>query len=332
MKNPDWNRNELILALNLYFSLSFGQMDGKNPDIKKLSNLLSLSNLNSGFSRSISSVSLKLANFKRIDPISSSKGMTGGGKLEKDIWNEFSGKRDQLKDVADTIKKDILESRKRMFIQWLEGGLKPDGTSYQRNTIQTYANQVDNTIFSEFAINKQDRSLYEVTNIEELEVISMELHIGEDNKRRKDLRSAFQSYFRFILNTTDQEIETDQFQKDEEGESRTEGGRKVYISSKPERDPALRKRAIKQHGTTCKACNFNFGEIYGDWGNGYIEVHHLTPLGDNETGERMTNSLNDLIVLCANCHRMVHRRKGITLSLEELKQKINRAAYGREEL
>ncbi|GHT42114.1 hypothetical protein FACS189437_09810 [Bacteroidia bacterium] len=30
-----------------------------------------------------------------------------------------------------------------------------------------------------------------------------------------------------------------------------------------------------------------------------------------------------LIVVCANCHRMIHRKKGITLTLEELKQKIN---------
>ncbi|EPR65481.1 hypothetical protein ADICYQ_5402 [Cyclobacterium qasimii M12-11B] len=39
----------------------------------------------------------------------------------------------------------------------------------------------------------------------------------------------------------------------------------------------------------------------------------------------MTSPAEDLTVLCANCHRMVHRRKDIVLSLEELKQKIQAA-------
>ena len=38
------------------------------------------------------------------------------------------------------------------------------------------------------------------------------------------------------------------------------------------------------------------------------------------------NPETDLIVLCANCHRMVHRKKGMTLTIEELKEKIKKAA------
>ncbi|WP_052184233.1 HNH endonuclease [Psychroserpens sp. Hel_I_66] len=102
----------------------------------------------------------------------------------------------------------------------------------------------------------------------------------------------------------------------------TEGGKKVVTSSKYERQPSIRNEAINIHGLECAACGFNFQEFYGDWGKGFIEVHHIKPLSENKGEEKITNPETDLEVLCANCHRMVHRKKGITLSLQELKEKI----------
>lgn len=96
MKNPPWNREELILALDLYFKIDYGQMHGTHPKVKALSNLLSLMNEDSGFSRSASSVSLKLADFKRIDPDFEGKGMIGGGPLEESIWQEYYQSKKQL--------------------------------------------------------------------------------------------------------------------------------------------------------------------------------------------------------------------------------------------
>ena len=78
--------------------------------------------------------------------------------------------------------------------------------------------------------------------------------------------------------------------------------------------------ALDIHGYNCMACKFNFESFYGEIGKHFIEVHHIIPL--TEVGERETNPETDLIVLCANCHRMVHRRKSITLSLKELKKHI----------
>lgn len=103
-------------------------------------------------------------------------------------------------------------------------------------------------------------------------------------------------------------------------EARTEGGEKVYISVKRERDPKLRDDALAMHGFDCMACGFNFEQAYGSWGQGFIEVHHVVPLA--ETGKSMTDPAKDLIVLCANCHRMVHRKRGVCLSLDELRAHI----------
>lgn len=103
--------------------------------------------------------------------------------------------------------------------------------------------------------------------------------------------------------------------------SRSEGGRRVIMSSRVERDARLRAQAIQLHGTQCAVCDFDFGAVYGAWGHGFCEVHHLAPLAEGGE-ERTTNPLRDLAVLCANCHRMIHRKRGTTLTVEELRLKM----------
>ena len=101
------------------------------------------------------------------------------------------------------------------------------------------------------------------------------------------------------------------------GNARTEGGRKVYVSHRVERDNTLRERAIATHGLGCQVCGFNFERRYGEFGAGYVEVHHMVPLADY--GVRTTDPATDLSVLCANCHRMIHRTRGVCLTLDELR-------------
>ena len=106
-------------------------------------------------------------------------------------------------------------------------------------------------------------------------------------------------------------------------EARTEGGERVYVSLKRERDPKLRDHALAIHGLDCMACGFNFEKAYGTLGKGFIEIHHVVPL--SEAGRSVTDPKKDLIVLCANCHRMIHRNRDVCLSLEELGTHILRA-------
>ena len=117
MRNPDWNREELILALDLYFRMDYGQMHGRNPEIIKLSKELKNLNLhrnipNKESFRSVNSVALKLANLKKSDQNFIGKGMKDGGKLEKEIWNEFHRHRDTLKREADLIRQLYLNPNK----------------------------------------------------------------------------------------------------------------------------------------------------------------------------------------------------------------------------
>ena len=103
----------------------------------------------------------------------------------------------------------------------------------------------------------------------------------------------------------------------------TEGQTRFRILRTRERDPKLRREAIAIHGLNCKACDFNFGDVYGEWGEGFIEIHHSTPISDYSTEGEETNPASDLIPLCSNCHRMIHRKKDRLLSLEELKSMLN---------
>lgn len=78
-----WTRNELILVINLYNKLSFGQMSSHRPEIKEMAELLG---------RTANSVALKLVNFSSLDPTLRERGIKGMGnvsKLDQQIWDEF---------------------------------------------------------------------------------------------------------------------------------------------------------------------------------------------------------------------------------------------------
>lgn len=84
-----------------------------------------------------------------------------------------------------------------------------------------------------------------------------------------------------------------------------------------ERDPRARKACLAHHGYSCVVCKFNFEEMFGELGAGFIHVHHLRPL--SEVGEEYeVDPIRDMIPICPNCHAMVHQRKP-ALSMKEVK-------------
>lgn len=63
----------------------------------------------------------------------------------------------------------------------------------------------------------------------------------------------------------------------------------------------------KENGRVfCEACGFDFAQVYGERGENYIECHHLKPIHEMKPGEK--TKLEDLVLLCANCHRMIHAK------------------------
>ena len=79
-----------------------------------------------------------------------------------------------------------------------------------------------------------------------------------------------------------------------------------------------KKKAFEETGCLkCEVCDFDFFEIYGDLGSGFIECHHLVPLSKS-SGNTKTK-LSDLSLLCSNCHRMIHNKNPI-LTIKELRE------------
>jgi 5-methylcytosine-specific restriction endonuclease McrA len=102
----------------------------------------------------------------------------------------------------------------------------------------------------------------------------------------------------------------------------SEGRKRIRLHASYERSQKNRRDAIRIHGTTCAVCAFNFDETYGkDYADGYIQIHHVKPLSENEGA---VDPATDLVPLCANCHAMAHRRTTVT-SVEELKALIEEA-------
>ncbi len=77
------------------------------------------------------------------------------------------------------------------------------------------------------------------------------------------------------------------------------------VQTRRERNRAARAECIDRFGSKCVVCKFSFERKYGAWGAGYIEVHHLAPLGKAQ-GNRRVDPKKDLRPVCANCHRMLH--------------------------
>jgi predicted HNH restriction endonuclease len=108
--------------------------------------------------------------------------------------------------------------------------------------------------------------------------------------------------------------------------SAPEGDFKVRSHCKRERSRELvlmAKQVFREQNNGrlfCEACGFDFGKTYG--APDFIEAHHRIPLCDLEPGTK--TKLSDLAMVCANCHRMLHRGNPWP-TVDGLKQKIEAA-------
>lgn len=104
--------------------------------------------------------------------------------------------------------------------------------------------------------------------------------------------------------------------------NKAEGNRIEFFTTRYERNSKYRDAAIKIHGTQCQICGFDFKKRYGYIGENYIEVHHKKPLFSLDE-EMIPNPETDMITICSNCHRMIHRYKNNIITPEKLKEIVN---------
>ncbi|MBI9056773.1 MAG: HNH endonuclease [Labilibaculum sp.] len=101
MRSPNWTREQLILAFNLYCKIPFGKISKSNPQIIQLAEMIG---------RTPSAVGLKLSNLASFDPDLQArgiKGMKNAGKGDRLIFDEFQNNREALIFESENILADL---------------------------------------------------------------------------------------------------------------------------------------------------------------------------------------------------------------------------------
>lgn len=78
-------------------------------------------------------------------------------------------------------------------------------------------------------------------------------------------------------------------------------------STRIERDSRSRKWALDHYGRVCECCGVSY---HDNIRSAVFEVHHKKPFSDDFESREV--QVADLAVLCANCHRMVHRMSDLS--------------------
>lgn len=114
-RNPDWVREEVILALDVYFRIDAVRSSPTTPEIVELSELLNqlpfhrekIANMSF---RNPTGVHMILCNFLALDPNYPGSGLNRGSKLQKEVWSEFCENVPALSSAAREIRKTYGES------------------------------------------------------------------------------------------------------------------------------------------------------------------------------------------------------------------------------
>jgi HNH endonuclease len=99
---------------------------------------------------------------------------------------------------------------------------------------------------------------------------------------------------------------------------------RMHLITERNRDIVERKKAqtkSEKGSLECEVCGFNFAKLYRDLGADFCEVHHKLPLAQLDAP--VCPKLDDLAIICSNCHRMIHRTKPL-MSIEDFRDQLKR--------
>ena len=96
----------------------------------------------------------------------------------------------------------------------------------------------------------------------------------------------------------------------DQNQSTVEGNPRLVAHLRRERSSSIikakKKATLQATGKLrCEICGFDFKDAYGELGDEFCEVHHLLPLSKADGVVR--TAVEDLAIVCSNCHRVIHR-------------------------
>lgn len=139
-----WTREQLILAFNLYFKITFGKTHARNPKVIELANLIG---------RTPSSIVMRLGNFASIDPYHQQRGVVGlknGMNQVQPIWNEFFDNQEGLVFLSEQIlaqkENTSIDKKYKIVLSDLKG----------KDVIREIKTRVNQSVFREMILSNYD--------------------------------------------------------------------------------------------------------------------------------------------------------------------------------
>jgi putative restriction endonuclease len=99
-----WTRDELLVALNIYRKLTFGQLDARNPVVKEVATKLD---------RSANSLAMKLCNLASLDPLLKARGirgLEGASNLDRRLWAEFQENPVEISSQSEAALRSLVQA------------------------------------------------------------------------------------------------------------------------------------------------------------------------------------------------------------------------------
>ena len=176
-KGSRWTREEMILCLNLYLKLPYGQLDHRTPAVIELANLLG---------RSVNTVSIRLNNYASCDPQLQESGrasMEGGRKQCLPYWEEFDGNREELLFESEIIlasyQNTTVEKKYEQEIKDIPDGVKGE------TRIREVKTRVNQNVFRQIVLaNYGGRCALTGIDIDELLVASHIIPWSDNEQER----------------------------------------------------------------------------------------------------------------------------------------------------
>jgi hypothetical protein len=109
-----WTREHLLIALNLYCKLPFGQFHSGNPVIIEIARKMG---------RTPGSLAMKLCNFASLDPVQKErgiKGLEGASKQDRLMWAEFHNNLSVLAPASEQLLHDLFTENDEREVDFLQ--------------------------------------------------------------------------------------------------------------------------------------------------------------------------------------------------------------------
>ena len=229
------------------------------------------------------------------------------GHEERKLWAAFHGTRQQIKTLANKAKTTIFPIREITF-----------NDTRENNTGNVFlAKRLTKKEFGHPILEKHGQG---ETYLGKYEYSSPSLSKTESHFMATAAAFFESAAMLFCKNDTPLRRELEVYPK-------VENRKQVSKHLQRERNSYLATQCKTRDNYTCRVCRLNFEKYYGKLGEGFAEAHHLKPL--HQLHGKVMTQLEDLITVCSNCHRMLHKMSGNPNDYHKLQGLLNKRHLSR---